>query len=126
MKQLGLQTYCFSISWPRILPDGRGRVNPKGVDFYSRLIDELLENGRLEDWARIDYVQAHLKYIHKAIANGVRVSHYYLWSAFDNFEWVYGYKRRFGLIYVDFKTQERILKKSAQWYRQVIKDNGFD
>ena len=44
----------------------------------------------------------------------------------DDFKWVYGYRRRFGLIYVDFTTQERILKKSARWYRQVIEDNGLD
>jgi len=88
--------------------------------------DEQPHEGRLDDWKRIDYVKAHLKYIHKAISNNVRVRRYYLWSAFDNFEWVFGYKRRFGLIYVDFHTQERIMKESARWYGQVIADNGFD
>ncbi|MBU4002478.1 MAG: family 1 glycosylhydrolase, partial [Proteobacteria bacterium] len=56
---------------------------------------------------------------------GVNLKRYYVWSCFDNFEWVFGYSRRFGLIYVDYKTQERILKDSALWYRETINRNGL-
>ncbi len=50
---------------------------------------------------------------------------YYLWSFMDNFEWAYGYSKRFGTVYVDFKTQERILKDSALWYKDVIKNRSI-
>ena len=55
---------------------------------------------------------------------GVPVLGYFYWSFFDNFEWAHGYQERFGLVYVNYQTQERILKDSAYWYQQVMATNG--
>ena len=60
----------------------------------------------------------------KKIAEKYSVIGYFYWTLLDNFEWSLGYTRRFGLIYVDYKTQERTLKKSAYWYKKVIETNG--
>jgi beta-glucosidase len=59
------------------------------------------------------------------LAEGVNLKRYYLWSCFDNFEWVFGFSRRFGLVYVDFETQERIWKGSAYDYQSYIRNNGL-
>lgn len=56
---------------------------------------------------------------------GVPLAGYFVWSFFDNFEWATGYENQFGLVYVDRKTQERIKKKSFQWYKNVIDENGL-
>ena len=58
------------------------------------------------------------------VADGVPVLGYFYWSFFDNFEWAHGYQERFGLVYVNYQTQERILKDSAYWYQQVMATNG--
>lgn len=83
--------------------------------------DKVDEYGRVNDKDRIDYYASHLKAVERAIKSGVPVAGYYAWSLMDNFEWAWGYTRRFGLIYVDFETKKRILKDSAKWYRQLIK-----
>ena len=80
----------------------------------------------LDDRERIDYLEQVLVWVHKAIADGIDVRGYYIWSLLDNFEWSSGYSARFGLYYTDYKTQERIPKKSAQWYKDVIGKNGFE
>ena len=74
---------------------------------------------------RVLYLQEHLAAVHRAIAEGVAVRGYFLWSLLDNFEWSYGYSKRFGIVYVDFETQERVPKASAHWYREVIAANGI-
>jgi beta-glucosidase len=63
--------------------------------------------------------------MHRAIQAGVPLAGYFLWSLLDNFEWSFGYSQRFGIIWVDYKTQKRTLKDSAKWYKNVIKKNGF-
>ena len=80
----------------------------------------------LDDQARIEYVQSVLSWLHKAIEEGVDVRGYYLWSLMDNFEWSAGYAARYGLYYTEYETLERIPKKSAKWYAQVTRENGFD
>ncbi|HEY8349223.1 MAG TPA: family 1 glycosylhydrolase, partial [Clostridia bacterium] len=87
--------------------------------------DIVNRGGKVEDDNRVDYLYRYLGQIHRAINSGVNVKGYYVWSLLDNFEWGYGYSKRFGIIYVDYKTQQRILKKSALWYRDVIRNNGF-
>jgi beta-glucosidase len=86
--------------------------------------DEELKDGELNDRWRIDFIGKHLEAANRAIQSGVNLQRYYVWSVFDNFEWVFGYSRRFGIIYVNFQTQERTWKQSAKWYRDVIKNNG--
>lgn len=77
-------------------------------------------NGRVEDPERIDYLAQYLGAVARAIADGVPVRGYFVWSLLDNFEWSYGYSRRFGLLYVDYSTLERLPKSSFYWYRDLI------
>ncbi len=79
----------------------------------------------VNDLARIVYLREHLKGIHRAIEEGLPLEGYFVWSIMDNFEWSAGYEKRFGLIYIDYENQKRIPKASAEWYRNVIKWNGF-
>ncbi len=80
--------------------------------------------GRVEDTDRLMYLRNCLTHLHRAAAEGYPVKGYFLWSLLDNFEWDDGYSKRFGLHYVDFATQKRIPKLSAEWYRQVIASNS--
>lgn len=77
------------------------------------------ENGKIDDTPRIEYVTKHLKAILQAIAEGVNVKGYYIWSLMDVLSWSNGYNKRYGLFYVDFDTQKRYPKKSAYWYKQM-------
>jgi beta-glucosidase len=79
-----------------------------------------LVNGEVPDQARISYVRDHLEALHAAIAQGVDVRGYFLWSLLDNFEWNSGYAKRFGIVHVDYETQKRTPKASALWYRDLI------
>ncbi len=81
--------------------------------------------GRVPDSRRRDYLRAHFIAAHRAIQAGVPLAGYFIWSLLDNFEWAYGYSQRFGIVWVDFETQQRLLKDSARWYRQIIAENGF-
>ena len=87
--------------------------------------DDSLVDGEINDTLRRDYIKRHLVAAHRAIQQGVNLKRYYLWSCFDNFEWVFGFGRRFGMVYVDFDTQERIWKGSAYDYQSYIRNNGF-
>ncbi len=80
--------------------------------------------GRVADQRRIDFLAAHFTAAQRAIQNGVPLEGYFVWSLMDNFEWAWGYKQRFGLVWVDFETQQRIPKDSALWYRDVIARNA--
>jgi beta-glucosidase len=81
-------------------------------------------DGRVHDERRIAYLREHFKVAHRAIEIGIPLAGYFVWSLMDNFEWAHGYSQRFGLVWVDYETQERILKDSALWYHQVIRQNG--
>lgn len=81
-------------------------------------------DGKVHDPARIDFVHRYLQYLKKAADEGIPVLGYLYWSVMDNFEWTRGYDKRFGLIYVDYRTLERTIKDSAYWYREVIQSNG--
>jgi beta-glucosidase len=82
--------------------------------------DRLLEDGTVDDRQRVAYVKQHLAAIERAITDGVSVRGYFVWSLLDNFEWAFGYSRRFGIVYVDFETLGRIPKSSFYWYRDFI------
>ncbi|WP_371529062.1 GH1 family beta-glucosidase [Streptomyces sp. NBC_01283] len=75
--------------------------------------------GRVHDPERIAYLHGHLAAVRRAITDGADVRGYYLWSLMDNFEWSYGYSKRFGAVYVDYETQARVPKSSAHWYAGV-------
>ena len=104
----------FDYNFPKIYITENGAAYPDVID----------EMGKVEDPLRIAYIRDHLISVSKAIAAGVPVKGYFAWSLMDNFEWSYGYSKRFGLIYIDFETQDRILKSSAHWYRDVIQSNA--
>jgi beta-glucosidase len=86
--------------------------------------DWVAADGCVHDPQRIDFTRAYLRALRRAAAGGVDVRGYFHWSILDNFEWAEGYRQRFGLIHVDYATQQRTLKDSAHWYRTVIASNG--
>jgi beta-glucosidase len=80
--------------------------------------------GRVADDRRVAYLRDHLKAARGAICDGVDLRGYFVWSLLDNFEWSYGYAKRFGIVGVDFATQQRVLKDSARFYAEVIASGG--
>ena len=81
-------------------------------------------DGFVQDDARLDYYDQHLRAVLDAIDLGVDVRGYFAWSLLDNFEWAWGYEQRFGIVRVDYDTQVRTPKASALWYSQVAKSNA--
>jgi len=105
----------FGSRLPQIFITENGCAYPDGPDAA----------GKVNDQHRIAYLEKHLKALLDAIDQGVDIGGYFQWSLLDNFEWSLGYQKRFGIIYVNYLTQERILKDSARWYSQVILANGL-
>ena len=85
--------------------------------------DTVAADGHVYDTDRVMFLRNYLTQLQRGIADGVPVKGYFLWSLLDNFEWADGYSRRFGITYVDFKTEQRIPKLSAEFYREVIANN---
>ncbi len=94
-------------------------VTESGASFH----DYVDPNGEVIDAERVSYLDGYLAAAADAIRAGVDLRGYYAWSFLDNFEWAEGYSKRFGLVYVDYRTQERIPKLSAHWYAQLISDH---
>src|SRR5690606_4140079 len=90
-------------------------ITENGAAFSDALI-----NGKVNDTDRKHYLQTHLEQVHKAKKEGMNVEGYFVWTFTDNFEWAEGYRTRFGLVYTDFKTQERIIKSSGKWYKSFL------
>ncbi|HLB48487.1 MAG TPA: GH1 family beta-glucosidase [Anaerolineales bacterium] len=84
------------------------------------------EDGRVHDTRRLNYLRDHLAASHRAIQSGAPLAGYFLWSLLDNFEWGRGYTQRFGIVWVDYGTQQRIIKDSGRWYAQVVARNGME
>lgn len=136
---LGVTERCFGTDFTEM---GWG-INPEGIhDILVRLHHDygdipiyITENGaafrdmvnrygEVEDDNRIDYLYRYLTAVSQAADDGVPVKGYFLWSFMDNFEWAHGYSKRFGMVYVDYETKKRIVKKSGYWYRDLITANG--
>lgn len=83
------------------------------------------EKGELHDPLRTYFIQEHLVQLHRAIQDGVPLAGYFAWSLMDNYEWAWGYTRRFGIVYVDYASQQRIIKDSGHWYAGVAKNNAL-
>jgi beta-glucosidase len=98
---------------PEMLLTENGVCVPDGVDF----------DGKVRDDRRIRYLFDHLAQAHKALQAGVPLKGYFHWTLMDNFEWAFGYRMRFGLVYVDFDTQVRTIKESGRWYARLIREN---
>jgi len=90
-------------------------VTENGAAFADKI-----KKGKVHDKERLSYLQAYLKQVHKARKEGVNVGGYFVWTFTDNFEWAEGYYPRFGLVYVDFENQQRIVKSSGKWFRKFL------
>lgn len=86
--------------------------------------DFVAEDGRVHDAPRLDYLRLYLRQVRRAAGEGVDVLGYCCWSFLDNFEWAFGYEQRFGVVHVDFRTQQRTIKDSGRWYAGVIGSGG--
>ena len=78
----------------------------------------------MDDPLRVDYLRQHIAAMGEAMRRGVDVRGYFVWSLLDNLEWSLGYSKRFGIVHVDFHTQQRTPKASARFYSEVIAGNG--
>ena len=87
--------------------------------------DKLRDDGKVYDLDRISFLRNYLAQLQRATSEGVPVKGYFLWSLMDNFEWIYGYEKRFGVYHVDFQTQARTPKLSAAFYRDVVAKNAI-
>jgi beta-glucosidase len=125
-----------SVDWG-INPPGLTAVLESIRDRYGNPPVYITENGTalddtpdskgfVEDWGRVEYLRCHLRAVHDAIGRGCDVRGYYVWSLMDNFEWAHGYEPRFGIVRTDYKTMRRIPKRSALWYKEVIRQNGVE
>jgi beta-glucosidase len=88
------------------------------------LNDWISVDGHVHDPLRIDFLTRYLRGLERAVTEGIPVIGYFHWSIMDNFEWAEGYQPRFGLVHVDYTTQQRTIKDSGYWYREVIKNRG--
>jgi beta-glucosidase len=91
-------------------------VTENGGAFRDALVD-----GRVQDASRTDYIARHIDAVGEAIRQGVHMEGYMVWSLMDNFEWASGYAKRFGIVHVDYDTQQRTLKDSARWYCDFLR-----
>ena len=91
----------------------------------AAFVDHVGEDGEVDDPSRVSYYEQHLEQVHRAIEAGVPVKGYFAWSLMDNFEWGFGYSKRFGMIHIDYQTQKRTLKSSAKWYRKAAQRNAI-
>ena len=119
-----------------VQPEGLHRLLVRLHEDYPRLPIYLTEtgaayadapgdDGTVHDPDRIEFLAGYLRAVHRAIEEGVDVRGFFQWSFMDNFEWAFGYAKRFGLVYVDFKTQQRTPKSSARWYAEVCRSGGL-
>ncbi|AJQ92269.1 GH1 family beta-glucosidase [Gynuella sunshinyii] len=119
------------IGW-EIYPDGLTHLTQKMTRRYARLPPLLItengaadntepENGEINDTMRVHYYRQHLLAVHNAVESGVDIRGYFAWSLMDNFEWAYGYSMRFGIVHVDYQSQQRTLKKSGQSWQHFLR-----
>lgn len=123
------------MGWP-IMPDGLSGILLKIKNDYGDIPLFITENGacygeepvegRVRDERRILYLRRHITEINRAIASGVNLQGYFVWSLLDNFEWAFGYEKRFGLIHVNYNTLVRTPKDSYYWYRNVARNNWLE
>lgn len=88
--------------------------------------DELDKDGKIRDIKRVEYVREHLLKLYQALQEGCPVKGYFIWSLMDNFEWSHGFSQRFGLMYTDYQSLQRIPKESYYWFQHVLKNRGID
>lgn len=109
----GLEHLLLSLSSQH--PDLPLLITENGAAFEDELVGD-----RVQDDERVDYLRRHFTAAHRAMRQGVDLRGYFVWSLFDNFEWSYGYSKRFGIVYVDYETHERTVKDSGRWVQRLI------
>ncbi len=121
-----------AMGWP-VIPEGLSKllvdlsthyqdIPPFIITENGAAYEDVVEDGKIHDTERILYLSDHIAAVADAMAQGVNIQGYYLWSFMDNFEWALGYSKRFGIVHVNYSTQERTLKDSFLWYRHLIKN----
>jgi beta-glucosidase len=142
-KSAGYEAAPFSVSHPKMFSDWH-RLAPESQYWSPRLLheiwkpteiyitengcaaaDEVAQDGNVYDYDRVMYLRNGMMWQQRATAEGVPLKGNFYWSTMDNFEWINGYGDRFGLVHVDFKTQKRTPKLSAQWYREAARRNAI-
>ena len=123
-----------AMGWP-IVPEAFGQLITRIARDYQvpaiyitengAAFDDVMEHGTVDDPRRVDYFRTHLAALKTAIDQGAPVRGYFAWSLLDNFEWAWGYAKRFGIVHVDFDTMQRTPKASALWLRDAIAANQF-
>jgi beta-glucosidase len=126
----------LNMPWLNFLPDclywavrhvgetlGRSELPLRISENGCAVQDEITEQGEVLDCDRILYLREHLRAAHRAVSEGYPLQGYFVWSLLDNFEWAWGYSRRFGITYTDYTTQARIPKASYHWYAECIRQN---
>ncbi|QBR73218.1 GH1 family beta-glucosidase [Microbacterium sediminis] len=124
-----------NMGW-EVQPEGLTRLLQRvaadlpGVPLYvtenGAAYDDELVDGAVDDPERTEFVRAHLSAVLDAIERGVDVRGYYYWSLFDNFEWAWGYEKRFGIVHVDYATQQRTVKRSGREYARIAAERALD
>jgi beta-glucosidase len=124
------EAHRTDMGW-EVYPDGLRALLDRVADEYAPPAIYVTENGaafgdvrghdgRVHDPERTEYLQSHIEAVARAVADGVPVKGYFVWSLLDNFEWAHGYSKRFGIVYIDYPTLERVPKDSFYWYRDFI------
>lgn len=132
----GYPTTAFG--WP-VVPDGLRELLTGLRSRYGTALPPILitengcsqedvpaEDGTIDDAARVDFLDRHISAMREAMAEGVDVRGYFVWSLLDNFEWAEGYDQRFGLVHVDFDTQRRTPKRSYHWFAEFLRGQNTD
>jgi beta-glucosidase len=122
----GASAETSDLGW-EIAPEGLGEVTRAAWERYGKPI-VITENGLADaaDSRREAFIREHLRALRGAMASGADVRGYLYWSLIDNFEWAFGYEPRFGLVAVDYATQERTVRASAWSYKRIIEEGGFE
>lgn len=151
MRQLVRRSVSRDLGYETVIPNGAQttemgwEVHPQGLfNLLTRLHadydapdlyitengvafpDNDIQDGVVQDADRIGYLNSHLSEAWRAIQDGVTLRGYYLWSLMDNFEWAFGFSKRFGIVRTDYDSMERTIKKSGAWYRDVIARGGVE
>jgi beta-glucosidase len=124
------EAHATDMGW-EVYPDGLHRLLVRVADDYAPRAIYVTENGaafgdvrvhdgRVHDPERTAYISSHIEAVERAVSDGAPVKGYFVWSLLDNFEWAYGYSKRFGIVYIDYPTLERVPKDSFYWYRDYI------
>jgi beta-glucosidase len=120
ITQMGWEVYPDGLHELLVRLHEQYSVPPLYITENGAAFQDVRSNGRVDDPRRTAYLEGHIDAIARAIDDGVPVAGYFVWSLLDNFEWARGYSQRFGIVYVDFETLERVPKASYGWYRDFI------